>query len=113
MDLARTSSRLDAVGAIDEVARARFHSEAVERVLAERLRDLLTKVGGHLHVVRLERALEGALELALGVRRIELGAGDADPRAAARRAGANVRRNRSVRAEREPDQLLARALAAR
>ena len=56
---------------------------------------------------------ERALELALGVGCIELGAVDADPGAAARRPGADVGRDLAVGAEREPDQLVLRALAAR
>jgi hypothetical protein len=103
----------DAFGAIDEVAGARFHAEPVERVLAKCGFGALAEIGGYGHVGGLEGALEGRLELALGVRGIELGASDADPRAAARRSGAYVGRDASVRAEGEPDQLILRALAAR
>ncbi len=73
-----------------------------------RLGDEFAKVVGHFHVVRLERALERALQLALGIGLIELGARHADPCAAARGPGADVGQRPCRQAEREPDQLLPR-----
>ena len=112
VDLARAGGGLDPVGAVDEVAGARFHAEPVERGLAQRCLGPLAEIGGNVDVVGLERALQRGLELALGVGRVELGAGDADPGAAARSAGADVGRDLAVGPEREPDQLVPRALAA-
>ena len=111
-DLARAGGLFDPVGAVDEVAGARLHAEAVERGLAKRSFDALAEVGGDGYLVGLERALQRGLELALGVGVVELGAADADPGAAARSAGANVGCTLAVGAEREPDQLVARSLAA-
>ena len=112
VDLARAGGGFDRSDAVDEVAGARFHAEPVERRLAQRGLGPLAEVGRDRDVVGLERALERGLELALGVGRVELGAGDADPRAAARRAGADVGRDLAVGPEREPDQLVLGALAA-
>ena len=68
----RGPRHLDLVGAVDEVAGARLHAEAVERGLAQRLLGALAKVGGDVQVVGLERALQRGLKLALGVGGIEL-----------------------------------------
>src|SRR5690242_20516179 len=108
MDLAGAGRRLDLVGAVDEVAGARFHAEAIERGLPQRMLDALAEIRRNVHVTGLEGALEGGLEPALGVGGVELGAGDADPRTAAGRTGADVGRHLAVRGESEPDQLLAR-----
>ena len=59
---------------------------------------------GMIDALGLERALQRALELALGIGVVERGAADPDPRAAARRAGADVGRDCAVGAERQPDQ---------
>ena len=90
------------------VPAARLEAEPVERRLAQRRLDPLAEVGGNVDVAGLEGAGERALELALGIGGVELGAADADPGAAARRAGADVGRDLAVGAEREPDQLVAR-----
>src|SRR5215213_1196532 len=90
MDLARSRRIFDAVGAGDQVAGPRFHAEPVERRLAERSLGALAEIGGDGYVVDLERALERGFELALGVGRVELGAADGNPCAAARSAGADV-----------------------
>src|SRR6185369_2125418 len=111
-DLAGTGSGLDLVGAVDEVAGARLHAEAVERGLAERMLDPFAEIGGHVHAVGFERSLEGGLELALGVGGVELGARNADPGAAAGSAGADVGCDFALRGEREPDQFLLRRLTA-
>src|SRR5439155_10110097 len=105
MDLAGTCRRFDLVRAVDQIAGPRLHAEAIERGLAQRMLGPLTEIGRNVDVVGLEGPLEGALELAFGIRRIELGAGNADPDAAARRLRPNIRRNAPVWTEREPDQL--------
>src|SRR3954447_10858961 len=85
-DFARSGGILDLVGAVDQVAGPRFHAEAVECGLPERLLYQLAEIGGDVEVVGLERALQRALELALDVGCIKLGASNADPRTAAGRA---------------------------
>src|SRR5260221_2617587 len=111
-DLARAGGIVDLVGAVDEVAGPGFHAEAVERGLPERLLGPFTEIGGDSEVVRLEGAAQRCLELSLGVGVVELGASDADPGAAAWRPRANVGRDGPIGSEREPDQLVAIALAA-
>jgi hypothetical protein len=113
VDLAGASSGLHALGAVDEVSRARFHPEPVERGLAQRRLGAFAEVGRDLHGGGLERALESGLELALCVGGVELRTPDSDPCTAAWSAGANVGRDASVGPEREPDQLVLRALAPR
>src|SRR5206468_11248191 len=112
MHLAGASRRFDLVGAVDELAGARLHSEPVERSLAQRVLGPLAEIGRDAEVVGLERALQCALELALGVGCVELGTGIPDPRAAAWCAGAHARRDFTLRREREADQLLLRGFAA-
>src|SRR4249919_282795 len=85
MDLSRSRRGLDLVGAVDEVAGARLHAEAVEGILAQRQAGPLAEIGGDAELGRLERAPERGLELALGVGGIEFGPSDADPRPAAGR----------------------------
>src|SRR5213079_2240605 len=85
MHLARAGRSLDALRPVDELSRTRLHPEAVESGLPKRLFDALAKVGGHPDVVGFEGALKSALELALGVGRVELATGHPDPRAAAGR----------------------------
>ena len=99
---------LDLLGAGEQRAAARFEPEAVERGLAQRGLDALAEVVGNVEVAGLEGAGERALQLALGLRGFERGAADADPRAAAIGAGADVGRDLAVGAEREADQLVAR-----
>jgi hypothetical protein len=99
----RASGGFDALGAVDEVAGPRFHAETVERVLAKRGFGALAEVGGNGYGVRLERALERGLQLALGIGGVELGASDSNPGATAGCTGADVGRNASVRAKGEPD----------
>jgi hypothetical protein len=108
VDLTGAGGGLDAVCAVDEVARTGFHSEAVERVPAKRRLGALAEIGGHADVVGLERSLERGLELAPGIRSVKLGSADPDPRAAARRSGADVGCDACVGTERKPDQLRAR-----
>jgi hypothetical protein len=112
VDLAGAGGGLDALGAVDQIARPRFHSEAVEGGLPERSFDPGAEVGGNRKGVGFERALQRRLQLVLGMSVVELDARDSDPRAAARGAGANVGCHGTVRPEREPDQLLFRGLAA-
>src|SRR4051794_39452608 len=113
MDLAGSRGRFDLVSTVDQIAGARLHPETVERGLAQRLLGSLAEIGGHPQIARLEGALERGLELALGIGLVEPGARDADPRAAARRAGANVGRDLAVGREGKPDQLVLAALATR
>src|SRR5690348_2454707 len=112
VDLARSRGRLDLVGAVDQVARARLHAEPVERGLAQSRFGPSPEVRRDLHVIRLERTLERRLELALRVRGVELGVGDADPRTAPRRPRADVGRDAAVGTEREANELLLRAFSA-
>jgi hypothetical protein len=56
VDVALASGDFNLVGAVDEVARARLHSEAVERRLAKRRFGALAQIGGDLYVACLERA---------------------------------------------------------
>ena len=87
--------------------------EPVERVLAKRGLDPFAEIGGDGRPSPVLNArCRAPLQLALRVGLVELGAGDADPGAAARRPGADVGRDDAVRTEREPDQLVAGALAA-
>jgi hypothetical protein len=113
LHLARTRGGLDAFGAVDEVSRARLHAEAIERVLSQSGFGPLAEVGGDGDRLCLERALERGPQLALGVGGIELFAIDTDPGTASRCLCADVRCHGSVRPERQPDEILARALAAR
>jgi hypothetical protein len=108
VDLAGSGCDLNLLRAVDQGAAARFEAEAVERLLAEGLFDLFAEVGWNLDVIRFEGAGKGALELALGIGLVERPAADADPRAAAGSPRADIRRDLTVRAEREPDQFLAR-----
>ena len=48
MDLAGAGRRFDLVGAVDEVAGARFHAEPIERGLAERGLGPFAEVGGDM-----------------------------------------------------------------
>jgi hypothetical protein len=108
VNLAGTGRHLNLLRSIDQRPAARFQAKAVERLLAEGGFDLLAEIGWNLDVIRLEGAGEGALELALGIGFVERLAADADPRAAARSAGADIGCDLSVGAKGEPDQLLAR-----
>jgi hypothetical protein len=112
-DLAGTGSRLDALKAIHQVARARFHAKTIEHGLSKRLLRAFAKIGRNLNIIGLERALQSDLQLAVQICLIELGAHDADPGAAARSAGADIGRDASVGPERKPDQLVPSALSAR
>jgi hypothetical protein len=112
-DLARAGRGLDAIGAVDEVARPRFHPEAIECRLAECRLGPLAKIGGNADIIGLEGALERGLELALGVGSVELGPADTDPCAPARRTSANVGRDIAIGTERKPDQFLSRGSPSR
>ena len=74
VDLAGAGGGLDAVGAVDEIAGARLHAQAIEDRLAQRLLGKFAEVGRHLHIVSLERALQRCPEPPLGVGRIEVSA---------------------------------------
>src|SRR5437764_10812958 len=67
VDLAGAGSGLDPLGAVDDVAGARLHPEAIEHRLAQRLCGPLAEIGGDLHAVDLEGALQRTPELAAGV----------------------------------------------
>src|SRR5205085_9373695 len=84
LDVALTSSDFDLVGAVDEIAGARLHPEPVEGRLTKRGFDTLAQVGWDLYIAGLERAGERALEPALGVGLVELGARDPNPGTTAR-----------------------------
>ncbi len=105
---ARACSGLDPLGAVDEVAGTRLHSEPVERGPAQRGLGPLAKIGGNGDFVGLERALQGGLELALARRGLEFSARNPNPGAATRSSGADIWSDFTVGGEREPDQLLSR-----
>jgi hypothetical protein len=107
-DLTHASRILDPLGAVDEVACARLHAEAVESVPAERGLGQLAKISGDADLAGLEGALDRGLEFAFGIGGIELGAGDSDPGPATLRPGADVGRDLCVGRKREADQLVAR-----
>jgi hypothetical protein len=111
-DLSRAGGVLDLVGAVDQVACPRFHAETIKGGLPQRLFGALAEIGGKLHIIRFERALQCWLELALGVRPIEFSPVHADPCAAARRTGTDVGSDNAVRPEGEPDQFILGAFAA-
>jgi hypothetical protein len=113
MDLARAGRSLDPVGAVDEVAGARLHSEAVECVFAKRGLGSFTKIGRDLNLAHLEGALKRGFQLSLAICRVELASSDSDPGAATRGPGANIGCNASIGAERQANELVLRALAAR
>jgi predicted RNA-binding protein YlxR (DUF448 family) len=98
VDFAGAGRGFDAVVAVDEVARARFHPQPVERGLAQRMLGAFSEVRRDLDRVGLEGPLERGLELAFGTGLVELGAGHSDPCAAARSPRAHVRRDDAIRA---------------
>jgi hypothetical protein len=102
VDLAGPGGGLDPLGAGDQRAGTRLQAEPVERILTQRSLGPLADIGRDGDGVALERPLQRGLELAFGMGLVELGAPDADPRAAARRARPHVGRDASVRPEREP-----------
>jgi len=108
VDLAGAGSSFDPVETVDKVACACLHAEAIEHVLTESLLGQFAKIDRYTQVVRLEGALERALQLAFSIGLIELGTADTNPGAAARSTGANVWGNFPVRREREPNQFLSR-----
>ena len=75
------------------------------RGLPERLFDPLAEVGGSVDVIGLESAGQCAAQFPLRLRGFECKPIDADPGAAPRSSGADVRRNLSVGAERQADQV--------
>jgi hypothetical protein len=103
----------DPIRSVDEITRASFHSQTIEGGLAERALDAFAEVGRNIYRVVLQRALQRSLELALSIGSIELCARNPNPRAAPRRPRPDVGGDGSIRAEREPDQFVARALTAR
>ncbi len=106
--LSGASCLLDPLGTVDQGAASGFEAQPIERLLAKRGFDPFAEVSGHFHVAGLEGSGERALELALGIGFVERPAANADPGAAARSTGADVRRDLPVRAQREPDQFLPR-----
>ena len=101
---------LDPLGAGDEVAGARLEAEPVERRLAQApprsaRRDRRARASSP--VLNARASAPRSLPLALAASSV--GAIDPDPGAAAGRPGAHVGRDLAVRAEREADQLVARA----
>jgi hypothetical protein len=72
VDLPGASCSFDLVGTVDKMAGAGFHSQAVERGLAQRVLGSLTEVGRDMDVIGLEGALEGGLQFVLRVRFVEL-----------------------------------------
>ena len=64
-------------------------------------------------VIGLEGAGEAGLQLALGLRGVEFGAADPDPRAAARGLGTDIGRDFAIGRQGKPDQLVTRRGAAR
>jgi hypothetical protein len=108
VDLAGACRLLDPFGTGQQCATSRFQAKAVQRLLAERGLDPFAEVRRDGEVIRLEGAGERSLQLALGIGFVERLATDADPGAAARRAGADIGGDLTVRAKREPDQLLPR-----
>src|SRR3954466_9738345 len=81
---------LDLFGAGEQRPRPRLEAEPVERRLAQRRFDAFGKVGRDAKLAGLERAGERRLQFAVRLRLLERRAADADPRAAARRLGADV-----------------------
>jgi hypothetical protein len=111
--LAGSCGSFDPIRAVEQVAGARFHAEAVERRLAEGRLQTLTQVGFNRKSVRLEGTLQRALQLALCIGVVELVARDADPRAATWSPRTDIRVHASIGSEREPDQLVPVSLAPR
>ena len=111
VDLAGAGGTLDLVGAGKQRTAARLEAEPVERGLAKRTLDPLAKVSRNIERGGLERAGQGALELALGVGSVERASAHPDPRATPRRPRADIGRDLAVRAKREPDQRITRALS--
>src|SRR6185295_4134572 len=70
-DRAAAGGGLDLLGAEDEIAGARLEPEPVERGLPERRLDPRAEILGHGDLAALDRAIEGASELAFGVGRVE------------------------------------------
>src|SRR4051812_3926294 len=70
-DRAAPGGRLDLLGAEDQIAGARLEPEPVERGLPQRRLDPRAEIPGHGDLAALERAIEGAPELALGVGCVE------------------------------------------
>src|SRR4029450_9647584 len=106
MNLPAPGGRLDLVGAADQIARTRLQPEAVERRLAQGALDPLAKIVGQVELAGLEGTGERAAQLALGLGLLGRRAVDADPGAAAGRAGANVWRDLAIGAEGEADQVV-------
>jgi|SRR5579884_1853478 len=111
VDLARARRILDAIGAGNEIAGARLHSEPVKNSLAKRCFGSFAKVRRDFDVTRSKCSLQSSLELALGIGRIKFGARDSNPRPAARRPGANIGSNTPVGAKRKANEILAKRLA--
>ena len=107
-DLALPCRGLDALGTVDEIARSRLHSEAIESGLTESALDALAEVGRNVEVSRPERPSKGTPQPVAGIGLVELGPPNADPGAAAGGPGGDVRCDGSVGPEREPDQVLPR-----
>jgi len=103
----------DPFGARGDRRGARLEPQPFERGARQRVFDPRAKIVGHRDIRRFERPRKRALQLALGHRRIERGAIDADPCPASRRLGANVGMHGAIGREREPDQFRTLALGAR
>src|SRR5918993_5265162 len=94
--LAGARGGFDPIGAVDQGPAARLEAQPVERRLAKRPLGLLAEIRRDLKIADLERSRQRALELALGIGRVELGPIDRNPRAAARSAGTDVRAHLAV-----------------
>jgi hypothetical protein len=113
VNLAAAGGDFDLFAAGEQGACAGFEPEPVERGLAQGGLDPLAEIGRNLEFARFEGAGERALELALGLIRLERRTVNTDPRTPAGRLGANVGKHRAVRPERKPDQPIARAMLPR
>ena len=112
VDLARARGVLDPLGAVDEVAGARLHAEPVERGLAQRGSVRSPRSAGTLTSLVLNARCSAAFSLPLALASSSSARATPihapRPGARARTSGATV----AVGPEREPDQLVLRALAA-
>ena len=71
--LTGASGGLDPFGAVDDVAGTRLHPEAIEHRLAQRQRDPLAEIGGDLHIIDLEGALQDRAEFVSVIPHLDAG----------------------------------------